>query len=140
LREFWCNYNQITKIENLPASLQVFECSDNQITKIENLPASLREFWCNYNQITKIENLPASLRYFDYGNTINWVDNIEYDRIKFTLLWYHGTKRLQKRRRRNTKMSCSIIQDCVRDWIWKPMSRDYQIGLRPKLDMEYLNV
>ena len=123
-----------------PESLQKFYCGQNQIIKIENLPKSLQLFDCNYNQITKIENLPASLRYFDYGNTINWVDNIEYDRIKFTLLWYHGTKRLQKRRRRNTKMSCSIIQDCVRDWIWKPMSRDYQIGLRPKLDMEYLNV
>ena len=91
--------------------------------------------------LTKIENLPESLREFDCsGNAIRWVDNVDYDRINFTILGYQSTKRLQKRRRRIAKMSCSIIQDCVRDWIWKPMSRDYQIGLRPKLDMEYLNV
>jgi hypothetical protein len=91
--------------------------------------------------LTKIENLPESLREFDCsGNAIRWVDNVDYDRINFTILGYQSTKRLQKRRRRIAKMSCSIIQDCVRDWIWKPMSRDCQIGLRPRLDMEYLNM
>lgn len=77
--EFWCENNQITKIENLQ-KITTFNCSNNKITKIENLPETLKSLYCRCNQITKIENLPYDLRVLDFSNNqITKIENLPND-------------------------------------------------------------
>jgi hypothetical protein len=70
--------NQITKIENLPNYLQTLLLECNQITKIENLPNFLHELWLGSNKITKIENLPVLLQklYSHNNNKITKIENL----------------------------------------------------------------
>jgi Leucine-rich repeat (LRR) protein len=97
--------NQITKLENLPESLKVLKCRYNRITKLENLPNTLQELNCSGNQITKLENLPESLCELDYSkNPIQFVDDVEYNRIEFSLKGYQAIRRIQKRMKRRFKM------------------------------------
>jgi Leucine-rich repeat (LRR) protein len=77
ITEINCSCNSITKIENLPISLQVLNCSCNSIIKIENLPISLQELDCSNNSITKIENLPISLQILTcFDNKITKIENL----------------------------------------------------------------
>ena len=41
--------------------LKNFGCNKNKITNLDNLPNSLTELYCDYNQITNLDNLPNSL-------------------------------------------------------------------------------
>lgn len=54
--------NKITKIENIPNSVQTLKVSINQIKKIENIPESVIELDLWANHITKIENIPEGLK------------------------------------------------------------------------------
>jgi Leucine-rich repeat (LRR) protein len=56
-----CSNNQITKLNNLPNTLQELWCCNNQITKLNNLPNTLQKLNCSYNQINKLNNLPNTL-------------------------------------------------------------------------------
>ncbi|KAJ3215196.1 Chromodomain-helicase-DNA-binding protein 1-like [Clydaea vesicula] len=77
LQSFKCHYNRITKIENLPTNLQSFICHYNRISKIENLSSFLMDFNCNHNHITKIAHLPDLLQEFSCeANLITIIENL----------------------------------------------------------------
>ena len=88
---------------NFPSNLQELYCSGNEISSLDNVkfPRNLQILDCRSNQIKRIENLPLGLIYFDYnGNPIEFVDDIEYTKIKFTLKGYQAIKIIQKRMKR----------------------------------------
>ena len=144
LKEFDCSYSQVSKIENLPEFLDVFNCSLTRVSKIENLPESLKVFHFCSAKLTKIENLPIGLQQIDYSfNIIKFIDNVENERISFTLKGYQSIRRIQKRikRRYKTKIKAMIvIQRGCHNWIWKPLCNDGTIGIRPRLDMIDLGI
>ncbi|KAJ3209872.1 hypothetical protein HK099_008408, partial [Clydaea vesicula] len=100
--------NEITKIENLPASFTSLDCNWNEITKIENLPDSLTQFSCASNQVTRIENLPDSLTELNFDeNPVKNLDDVDISRLNFSLddlsvffTHYKAIKRIQKRIKR----------------------------------------
>ena len=69
--------NQIQKLENLPQSLNQLDISDNKIQKLENLPLTLTELKIYSNQIRKLENLPQNLTKLKiYSNQIQKLENL----------------------------------------------------------------
>ena len=132
---------QLEKIENLSQSLQKLFCICKQMKRIENLPLNVREFACCGNQITTIENLPLGLQvFYCRDNQITHVDNVEYSRVKFTLKGYQSIKHIQRRTLRLSKSNKSILQDVLEDWVWKPMCLDSTIGIRPRIDTDFLGL
>ena len=94
---------------------------------------------CSYNNITVIENLPLGLRCFDYiGNIIEKVDNVDIERIRFKLTGYTSIKILQKRYKRRHLGCINFIQECIHLWVWKPLTDDYKLGVRLRIDLEDL--
>jgi len=71
VQQLYLHYNEITKIENLPSSLQMLDLENNQITKIENLPNSIQKLYLHYNEITELSLDLLEFRqldYFSYNN------------------------------------------------------------------------
>jgi Leucine-rich repeat (LRR) protein len=62
LKRFDCNWCNLTKLPDLPNSLEDLFCHTNKLTKLPYLPNSLKTLWCNYNKLTKLPNLPNSLK------------------------------------------------------------------------------
>jgi hypothetical protein len=78
-----------------------------------------------------------------YPNTVKLIDNIEKERVKFTLKGYQVVRRIQKRIKRrhaNKVKAMTIIQKGCHNWIWKPLCNDGTIGIRPRLDMIDLGI
>jgi hypothetical protein len=76
-----------------------------------------------------------------YPNTIKFIDNVEKERISFTLKGYQSVRRIQKRmKRRYKKAKAIIIQRGCHNWIWKPLCNDGTVGIRPRLDTEALGL
>lgn len=67
LRNFNCNYNNITHIIDLPEDLETLKCRKNRIFRIPfNLPKGLKYLDCGYNKIMYIHNLfNTKLEYLD---------------------------------------------------------------------------
>lgn len=67
LRNFNCNYNNITHITDLPEDLETLKCRKNRIFRIPfNLPKGLKYLDCGYNNIMYIHNLfNTKLEYLD---------------------------------------------------------------------------
>ena len=61
LKIFNCNYCNLTKLPDLPNSLQDLRCNNNNLTKLPNLPNSLIELYCSNNKLTELSDLPNSL-------------------------------------------------------------------------------
>ena len=60
LKKLDCRDNEITKLNNLPISLQILICGENAITNLDYLPLSLTKLYCFDNKITKLNNLPPT--------------------------------------------------------------------------------
>jgi hypothetical protein len=129
--------------------LKEFVCWGNNITKIENLPDSLEKFHCWENNIKKIENLPESLQDFCYtGSQVQFVDNVTIERYKkffseFEIEDYTKIKKCQRvvikwyyRRKRKAK----LVSNAVHNWVWKPLCRDGSYGVRLRLDTKELGL
>jgi hypothetical protein len=76
---------KITKLGDLPNSVQKLYCYCNNITKLENLPPNLIEVYCYGNKINKIENLPNSLKIFYYYRDNPMITNNIKKYKRFTL-------------------------------------------------------
>jgi hypothetical protein len=70
-----------------------------------------------------LENLPESLCELDYSkNPIQFVDDVEYNRIEFSLKGYQTIRRIQKRMKRCFKMkneASRLIGKHVLHWLYK---------------------
>jgi hypothetical protein len=53
---------------------------------------------------------------------------------------YSSIKRIQRRTKRLIGNSFTVIEELLHDWIWKPKCNDISIGIRPRLDMEFLGI
>jgi len=71
-----------------------------------------------------LENLPNSLQSLGCkGNPIEFVDDVKYSDINFTLKGYQAIKRIQKRIRMRIRLKHQklyLIEDLIEDWLWKP--------------------
>jgi Leucine-rich repeat (LRR) protein len=56
-----CNYNRLSKLDDLPTQLEILKCVKNNITVLDNLPSNLYYLNCSYNKITNLDNLPSGL-------------------------------------------------------------------------------
>ena len=63
LQSFFCEYNQLSKLPELPYLLKNFKCQFNQLKSLPELPDSLEYLWCNNNQLKSLPELPNSLEY-----------------------------------------------------------------------------
>jgi hypothetical protein len=149
LQKFDCGYNRITRIENLPQTLQEFHCYNNEITRIENLPNSLHKFDCSDNQITRIENLPDSLQqFYYYRNPIEYVDNLLFIDFYFVFSNFRVKEYTKIKKCTRTinnwynkcKSAALVITRNCHNWILKPLCNDGTIGIRPRLDTRYLGL
>jgi hypothetical protein len=81
----------------------------------------LKELNCDYNYITKIESLPLGLTYFNVSyNPIEYVDDVKYSDIKFTLRGYQAIRRIQKRMKRRYKIknrASQLIGRVALNWL-----------------------
>jgi hypothetical protein len=131
----------ISVLENLPYSLFILDIRDTVISKIQNLPNTLHSLDMVGTRIQVIENLPMTLRWIDYDEDFNGsVDNIPASSINFKIHGYNGIKRIQKRVKKLYNEQRIIISYTLHDWIWKPLCNDGTIGLRPRLDTEFLGL
>jgi hypothetical protein len=68
--------------------------------------------------------LPLGLTQFYYhGNNIEFVDNVSYSKINFTLAGYQVIRRIQKRMKRRYKIkneASRIIGRATLHWLWSP--------------------
>ena len=141
LQEFYCNANDIYKIKNLPHTLHTFYCNTNNITKIENLPLTLQILYCYHNNISKIENLPNNLHTFYYDqDKIQFIDNINvnYFNVPFELTWYNTIKKFQRRIRAYTQVkhnSAKLIQKGCKNWLEKIVCKDLKYGIWYKISV-----
>ena len=79
------------------------------------------------NELTHVDNIP-----------INWFPN-----SRFNLKFYNTIKRIQKRIKfRFKKKSEAVIkiQRGCHDWLWKPILKDGQHGINPRLLIKKLNL
>ena len=123
--------------------------SSQGLTRIENLPDSLQEFNCGYNGITRIENLPDSLQQFRYyNNPIEFVDNLGINEYKsvfdyFRVKDYTNIKKCSRtitNYKKRQKEAATVITQGCHNWIWKPLCNDGTIGIRPRLDTRDLGI
>ena len=68
LEQFLCYQNQLRKLPNLPNSLKYLYCDDNKLIKLPNLPNSLIKLFCHNNNLTELPDLPDTLTYLDCAN------------------------------------------------------------------------
>jgi Leucine-rich repeat (LRR) protein len=61
LQELYCNYNQLTSLAVLPATLKILSCNYNQLTTLPMLPPNLKKLYCSVNQLTSLPVLPNTL-------------------------------------------------------------------------------
>ena len=61
LTTLFCTQNELTALPALPASLTKMNCSSNQLTSLPALPSSLTTLYCGGNRISSLPALPASL-------------------------------------------------------------------------------
>lgn len=67
-----CNYNKITKLDDLPIGLEELYCECNKLKSLNNLPKGLKILCCRNNDINELLHLPLSLIRLDCSeNTIN---------------------------------------------------------------------
>lgn len=71
------SYNEITKIQNIKflPKLEELTLYDNKITKLENIPESVERLYIDNNYITKIENIPEECFHLHLSD--NYIDKIE---------------------------------------------------------------
>lgn len=150
IKEFFCSENELTNLYeiNFPKSILYFNCQVNEINDLSQVkfPEYLECFYCCVNEITslnnvrfsksleklsivgnkidKIENLPLGLQqlHYDHWKT-KFIDDIEFNRIKFTLGGYQAIRRIQKRMKRRYKMkneASKLIGRQVLHWLWSP--------------------
>lgn len=65
LIDFRCEENQLSSLTDLPANLQIFSCSDNAITALPELPSTLTHLLCSENQLTSLPELPSNLEHLN---------------------------------------------------------------------------
>lgn len=125
---FNCQVNEITDLSQVkfPEYLECFYCCLNQITSLNNVrfPKSLEKLSIVGNKIDKIENLPLGLQKLHYDHhKIKFIDDVRFDRIKFTLRGYQAIRRIQKRMKRRYKIkndASKLIGRQVLHWLWSP--------------------
>ena len=116
LKYLKCSYNELTKIDNLPTSLQILECDNNFLNEIElplqynllylncsfnrnlniinNLPESLLYLHCSSCNFDKINNLPKSLVYLNCShNKFRIINNLP-ESLLFLDCSFCGIKKL----------------------------------------------
>jgi Leucine-rich repeat (LRR) protein len=77
LKELNCSWNQLTKLPNLPYTLEILDCSDNLILNIPYLSNKLQILDCSNNKLTNISNLPNTLKIlYCFNNNIYNIPHI----------------------------------------------------------------
>lgn len=72
----WTN-GRLTRIDNLPDSLQEADFNTNNITEVPNLPKNLRKIILQNNKLTKFDNSPIFLQRIDVSvNQISHISNL----------------------------------------------------------------
>ena len=67
----YCSNNNLTKLPELPDSLEYIDCSKNQLTELPTLPTSLKILNCQNNQLNNLPELQNSLESLDcYNNEL----------------------------------------------------------------------
>jgi hypothetical protein len=62
LRSLYISHTQLTRLPQLPDSIEHLECVDCQLTQIQNLPGRLQYFLCYDNQLTSLPPIGEMLR------------------------------------------------------------------------------
>lgn len=69
LEQLRCNNNELTKLPELPNTIQVINCSVNNISSIpEPLPSELTDFSCAENSLSSLPKLPGKLTTLSCGS------------------------------------------------------------------------
>ena len=58
--------------------------SDQKLTKLPELPDTLEKLYCSNNKLTKLPELPESLKYLDCKN-----NNLPYNNLEDYWKWFH---------------------------------------------------
>lgn len=135
----------MNKIENFSEDIVTLLLGSNsEIFKIGTLPIKLKTLGCSGTNISVIENLPLGLVKFYYNkNSVKYVDNVEINRINFTLRGYSAIKRIQFRMKRRFKIknkAAKVIQAGMHNWLFKPYLNDGKNGIVPRLAMRELGL
>lgn len=108
LQTFFCEFNLLTELENLPPKLRVLEIphnylvsidvsklgqletlnlSDNKITELKNLPGSITELACDGNELAKLDlqNVPNLKKLNISNNKITLVENMPEGIFEFKM-------------------------------------------------------
>ena len=62
LKTFVCNESRLTKLPNLPDSLEHLQFYDNNISEIPNIPRNLKKLYCPHNKLNSIPELPKTVK------------------------------------------------------------------------------
>lgn len=92
LENLVCVNNQIESLEMLPENLIKLNCDHNEITDLNNLPNSLEELVCSDNSITKLDNLPPNLIKLNYEKNLIDCNISDLMQFKNTVLNIRGRK------------------------------------------------
>ena len=69
--------NRLTKLPQLPDSLQELHCYCNKLTELPKLPNSLQRLSCNNNKLKILPELPNSFHKLDCWDN-QFIKNIKY--------------------------------------------------------------
>ena len=125
--------------EHAPPNLKIVDLGCNRLTSWswDHAPPNLEYVGLWRNQLTSWswEHAPINLKsvYLE-GNQLT---------MSWSLLQYKSCMKIKKAYKRHynrRKIAAKIITEACHDWVWKPNCRDGTIGIRPRLDMEYLLV
>jgi FimV-like protein len=61
LRQFTCEFNNLSFIPALPSSLIYFDCTDNRLIELPDLPINLKQLKCGSNNLESLPSLPDGL-------------------------------------------------------------------------------
>lgn len=68
LKRIYLGGGQITRLPNLPPSLEELNCGFNKLIELSDLPSSLRILDCRYNKLEILPELPSTLTFLECSN------------------------------------------------------------------------
>lgn len=67
LETLLCSYNNLKNLPKLPINLKVLNCKENELTELPELPDTLEILFCQYNYINSAPEIPCNLTDLNIG-------------------------------------------------------------------------
>ena len=149
LRILYCHYNELEEIPMHSNYLEELDISYNKYIMCipKNLSKNIYHLCITGTSITKIEYIKNKNISIAYNHHVKYIDNLlitwlDEHRICITWPMYFILKKYQ----RNIKLkyqrklnAIRLIQKNCYNWIWKPTCKDGTIGIRLRLDLDYIH-